>query len=579
MILPENIQTMLKNYQGILETWFSEQLYRRFVSKHTGHLLVQLNARLKLDEVEKACAGYYHQSGAGRPVWHGIKRLVRGVLVRSLYGYSLRETEQAINGNLFIKWYVGYGVFESGPDHSTLEDFELWLLREKKRLLFDEVLRQIEEDYPEERGMVQIGDTYAMEANAARENLVPRLRHASERLLREYQAAGWVDHGNSLSGMDWLGLFGSPKEVDEVFLDKAKRQMRLQTTVLAVLNLLGRVEQVLAGCPSTEYPLVRLWVGYMRKIITDECQVVEGKSVTELRNKDKGDFRIISTTDPEATFRKHGEAPEDTVMGYNVQLAATASGFIRETQAYTGATPDQSGIPDLVAVQQEEQGCCPDKIVYDSVAGTGKCRDEVAQASAGQTQIVAKLLPYDVRSRFGPYDFILSEDGQTLTCPNGKCSTAAYTSPTGDGRNFRFYACQCWQGEVPTRMKTADCAQRCPLWEQCRDSRQGPGAMRQVFISDYRQQVLDAQIFNQSAIFKLYMKLRPRIERVIFELTAYNGARRCTRRGLAAADFQAKMAATAYNLKLWLRKLNLSSRPRRSWRVPGNVLPGVNDAS
>ena len=75
------------------------------------------------------------------------------------------------------------------------------------------------------------------------------------------------------------------------------------------------------------------------------------------------------------------------------------------------------------------------------------------------------------------------------------------------------------------------------------------------------------------------MKLRPRIERVIFELTATNGARRCTRRGLAAADFQAKMAATAYNLKLWLRKLNLSSRPRRSWRVPGNVLPGVNAAS
>ena len=286
MILPENLQTMLNNDQGILETWFSEQLYSRFVSKHAGHLLVQLNAKLELDEVEKACAGYYHQSGAGRPVWHGIRRLVRGVLVRGLYGYSLRETEQAINGNLFIKWYVGYGVFENGPDHSTLEDFELWLVREKKRLIFDEVLRQIEKDYPEERSMVQMGDTYAMEANAAMENLVPRLRHACKRLLREYQAAGWVDRSNSLSGMDWLGLFGSPKEVDEGFLDKAKRQLRLQTTVLAILNLLERVEKVLAGCASTEYPQVRLWVGYLHKIIQDECQVVEGKSVPELPNKD-----------------------------------------------------------------------------------------------------------------------------------------------------------------------------------------------------------------------------------------------------------------------------------------------------
>jgi len=125
MILPENLQNMLKNHQGILETWFSEQLYSRFVCNHAGHLPVRLNATLEMDEVEKACVGYYHQSGAGRPVLHGVKRLMQGVLVCGLFKYSLRETEQAINGNLFIKWYVGYGVFENGPDHSTLEDFEL----------------------------------------------------------------------------------------------------------------------------------------------------------------------------------------------------------------------------------------------------------------------------------------------------------------------------------------------------------------------------------------------------------------------------------------------------------------------
>ena len=51
------------------------------------------------------------------------------------------------------------------------------------------------------------------------------------------------------------------------------------------------------------------------------------------------------------------------------------------------------------------------------------------------------------------------------------------------------------------------------------------------------------------AAYKLERKLRPRIERIIFELTHYNGARRCRRRGLIAADFQAKMAAAVYNLK------------------------------
>ena len=127
-----------------MESWYSEQLYSRFVSNHPGHLLVRLNARLKLDEVEKACAGYYHQSGPGKPVQHGIRRLVRGVLVRGLYGYSLRETEQAVNGNLFIKWYVGYGVFENGETltvvannrgvfASSLESFATYSVTVKNR--------------------------------------------------------------------------------------------------------------------------------------------------------------------------------------------------------------------------------------------------------------------------------------------------------------------------------------------------------------------------------------------------------------------------------------------------------------
>jgi hypothetical protein len=180
----------------------------------------------------------------------------------------------------------------------------------------------------------------------------------------------------------------------------------------------------------------------------------------------------------------------------------------------------------------------------------------VAEASDGQTQVIAKLPPYDARTaRFGPYDFTLSEDGQQLTCPAGKVSRTAYPSQAGDGRTFRFFACQCWRnGEPPKQMKHADLSQRCPLWEQCRDSRQGPGSQRQVFISDYRQEVLAAQQYNQTEPFRQEMKQRPLIERIVFELTNYYGARRCRGRGLQNADWQAKMAAAAYNLNLWMRK-------------------------
>jgi len=48
------------------------------------------------------------------------------------------------------------------------------------------------------------------------------------------------------------------------------------------------------------------------------------------------------------------------------------------------------------------------------------------------------------------------------------------------------------------------------------------------------------------------MKQRPLVERVIFMLTHYDGARRARSRGVGRADFQAKMCATARNLRTWL---------------------------
>jgi len=109
-------------------------------------------------------------------------------------------------------------------------------------------------------------------------------------------------------------------------------------------------------------------------------------------------------------------------------------------------------------------------------------------------------------------------------------------------------------------MKNADLSQRCPLWERCRSERMGPRTLRQVFISDYRREVFAAQLYNQTETFELEMKARPEVERTIFDLTHYNGARQCRKRGRDNADWQAKMCAMAYNLKHWMRRIALSPR-------------------
>ena len=83
---------------------------------------------------------------------------------------------------MIIRWFVGYTLFDPPPDHTTLERFELWLNQHQHTAIFDQVLSQIRRDIPD-LYQTQIGDTYALHANAARENLGTLLRHLGENLL------------------------------------------------------------------------------------------------------------------------------------------------------------------------------------------------------------------------------------------------------------------------------------------------------------------------------------------------------------------------------------------------------------
>ena len=562
-ILPQIFPVILAIYWQTLASFYSEIICADLLGRCRSHLLVKIAENVDFSELEAACAGFHHQVGAGRPVTYPIASLVRAFLVGWLYDLSLRELEQRLCSDLLVRWFVRLPLFTPVPDHTTLERFEQWVTEHQARAFFDTVILQITAAFPKERERPQIGDTYAMRADAADENLVGRLRHLSRQLLVELTKALPGAAENSLKGFEWVQLFGVHPEKQGCFLDDMQRKERLSETALAADELHRRVERLLSEYSCREHTQVRQWLGYLSKVMNDEIslQVNEAgeKLASELRKKDKGAFRIISGGDPEATLRVHDD---DITLGYNAQVAISAGGFICETSVDTGACPDQAGVAKLIADQIENQGSCPPKLIYDKAGGNGKTRAEVVQVSQGQCMVSAKLPDYEQRSQcFGPYDFTLSDDKKSLTCPGGKVSTHAYSVGSQDGVYFRFYASQCWNGDPPTRAKascTEACARRCPFWEQCRTARQGSETHRMVFISDYRDNVLAAREYNQSEEFGQDMKLRPLVERVIFELTHYNGARRCRRRGMANADFQAKMCATAYNLKLWMRRLTHS---------------------
>ena len=546
--IPDFLPAVILPFWSRLLAALSTQLYARVLPPR--HFLVQLATLLDWGPLERACAAYQHAGGAGAPVSHPVPRLVRALLVKYLRNLSLRELEVEIQTNLLVKWFVGYSLFESGPDHSTLERFEQWVIAHQVRTFFDEVLRQIDQDLPTERQQAQIGDTYALRANAARETLIVLVRHTCRRLVTVLAAADVAGPTTVLAAFDQTALFGASAEVKEFRLTTEQRRGRLATTAVAAAQLADRVRTYLVSCPlaAAQRQPAATWLAHLDKILADEFTLTRNaqQHVTAAaeRPKDaKGSYRLGSATDPDASYRVHDE---QTDFGYNVNVAATQH-FIREVQVDTGAQPDPVAILEVLRSQREQHDLTPAKFIYDAAAGAGKYFATVATSTDGQTQLVAPPIPYDTRTaRFTPDDFALSPDETTLTCPRGRSSTTAYRSQSGQGRNFRFLPKQC---------------AGCPLAAKCRGAEVPPEHMRQVFISDFRSIVAQARTYAQTEDFKADLKLRATIERIIANLVRYHDARDAQRRGQRNCQYQAHMNALAFNLRQWLRQLARRSTP------------------
>jgi len=545
-IIPPFVQNLIIAYLAPLMDWFSALIYADLIGRAPDHLLVKLSQHLDLAPLEEACAPFHHDHGPGKHPTHMVRHLVRALLVKYLYDHSLREMETEIRFHLVVKWFVGYPIFAAGPDHTTLERFEQWVCQHHQRAFFDQTLRQIDQAFPEQRQQAQIGDTFAMQANAAREPLIPLIRHLCRRLLRELAQANADRAACVDQQIDHTALFPD-HEVDAYYLSPEQRAARLHTTVCAALDCAQRVreglEQPTLLNAETRAPVLQ-WLDLLDKAISDDILITRDEQgqithVSERPDKEKGSYRLGSATDPDATYRVHGKK---VAFGYNVSVAVNDQ-FVREIQADTGAQPDNVAVPDLILAQQAHHDLTPSKLLYDAAAGSGKTRALVRQASDGQTQLSAPLLPYNKRTTlFTPDRFQVAEDGRTLTCPNGLTSTVSHSHLDLEGRWFRFYARQC---------------RGCPLWAQCRKHKPNTRAHRVVFISDYRHELDAALVYNHSDAYKADRKLRPLVEQTIAHLVRYNGARHARRRGKLAADFQAKMCATACNLKRWMRRVSV----------------------
>lgn len=263
--------------QEYLWEWFSARVYQLMLAAEQDSLIVRVRQRFSLHQVAAACEGYRrYAGGAGQPADYPVLRLCWALLLRYLFGWSLRTLEQQMRVNLLVRWCTNFALQEQTPDHSTLARFESWMREHALDVIFVAVLKQIDADFPDDAHELQCGDTFGVWAKVADVSLNTLLRQSCRHLLLALEAALPLAYADCEAQMDLVALFGADDERPEQQLSSAAREARTLTTAQAVRDCLAVVEAVTplaTGSDAAHAPLLTQlhhWLAVVGKILADE---------------------------------------------------------------------------------------------------------------------------------------------------------------------------------------------------------------------------------------------------------------------------------------------------------------------
>ncbi len=147
------------------DSFFGQFLYEQVVPK--DHFLVRLKDLIPWERFSKKLVRYYKGGGEYGPPPYEPVVLLKMLLVSYLYNLSERQTEEMVNLNLAMKYFVGLGVDEHAPDHATLTVFKERLLKKAGGRVYEELLQDvlaIAQDKGIRFGSIQVVDSVHTQA-------------------------------------------------------------------------------------------------------------------------------------------------------------------------------------------------------------------------------------------------------------------------------------------------------------------------------------------------------------------------------------------------------------------------------
>jgi transposase len=446
---------------------------------------------------------------------------------------SERKLIETASLHLAHRWYLGYALDESLPDHSSLTRIRRRLGVAVFQRLFERVV-----ELCQEAGLVWgrelFFDGTKVRANADLDSLTPRFALAA----REHLAA----------------LFGRDAAAAEEAPDSAP-------SALPATAELPDAAVAPASASGADDPTLRSR-SFSGDAATDDRLAAENQAqwkLLEHRRLDPQrspsgapggyrritDFRV-STTDPDATPLRNDEAGK---LGYHDHYAVDGgkARIIVGVLVTPADVQDNQAFLDLLDRARFRFQLPVKRAIADSKYATFENLRALEQRGI---RAYMPIVEYRNTGRFFRQpDFSYDLESDTYRCPQGE--------------TLRYRATNYEHGIVVYQAPEASCA-ACPLRSRCTDSATGRKVTR-PFDEDLRERARELQ--TTEAYKKALRKRQVWVEPLFGEAKEWHQLRRFLLRGLDNVNIQGLLVAAGQNLKRWLAASTHGHRPAISQRA------------
>lgn len=123
------------------DSFFGGFLYDQILDQ--GHFLVRARREIDWEQLSRGFGIVYKGGGEYGPTPYNPALLLRYLLIPYLFNISEREAEDVVRHNLLAKYFVGLGVDQLPPDHSTLTVFKGRLGKIKGQSVWERLLNRV----------------------------------------------------------------------------------------------------------------------------------------------------------------------------------------------------------------------------------------------------------------------------------------------------------------------------------------------------------------------------------------------------------------------------------------------------